>query len=64
MKVDYGNSPESVCMPESKSIHVRGGRHKLLLFCNLNVTSANANLFRSCLSFLSNKTQHMNPLSK
>jgi hypothetical protein len=55
---------ESICTPESKSIRGRGGRHKLLLFWNPNVTGANATLFRSCLSFLSNKTEHMFPLSK
>jgi hypothetical protein len=64
MKVDSRSFPESICTPESKSIHGQGGRHKLLLFWNLNVTGANATPFRSCLSFLSNKTEHMFPLSK
>jgi hypothetical protein len=64
MKVDSRNFPESICTPESKSIRDRGGCHKLLLFWNPNVTSANATLFRSCPLFLSNKTEHMNPLSK
>jgi hypothetical protein len=61
MKVDSRRFPESICMHESKSIRGRGGRHKLLLFWNPNVTDANATLFRSCLSLLSNKTD---PLSK
>jgi hypothetical protein len=64
MKVDSRSFPESICMPESKSIRGRGGYHKLLLFWNLNVAGANATPFRSCPSFLSNKIEHMNPLSK
>jgi hypothetical protein len=64
MKVDSRNFPESICTPESKSISGRGGRHKLLLFLNPNVTSTNATPFHSCPSFLSNKIEHMNPLSK
>jgi hypothetical protein len=64
MKVDSRRFSESICTPESKSIHGRGGCHKLLLFWNLNVTDANATPFHSCPSFLSNKTEHMFPLSK
>jgi hypothetical protein len=64
MKVDSRSFPESICTHKSKSIRGRGGRHKLLLFWNLNVVGANATPFRSCLLFLSNKTEHMNPLSK
>jgi hypothetical protein len=64
MKVDYRSFPESICMPESKSIHGWGGRHKLLLFWNPNAAGANATPFRSCPSFLSNKIEHMFPLSK
>jgi hypothetical protein len=64
MKVDSRSFPESICTPKSKSIRGRGGHHKLLLFWNPNVAGANATLFRSCSSFLSNKTEHMNPLSK
>jgi hypothetical protein len=64
MKVDYRSFPESICMPESKSIRGRGGRHKLLLFWNLNAAGANATPFCSCPSFLSNKTEHMFPMSK
>jgi hypothetical protein len=37
---------------------------ELLLFWNLNVAGANATLFHFCLSFLSNKIEHMFPLSK
>jgi hypothetical protein len=48
MKVDFSSVPESICTPESKSIRGRGGRHKLLLFQNLNVTGMNASV-----SFLS-----------
>jgi hypothetical protein len=36
----------------------------LLLFWNLNATGTNVTPFRSCPSFLSNKTEHMFPLSK
>jgi hypothetical protein len=57
MKVDSRSFPESICMPESKSIHGRGGRHKLLLFWNPDVTSVNAAPFPSYSSFLSNKTE-------
>jgi hypothetical protein len=64
MKVDSRIFPESICTPKSKSIRGRGGRHKLLLFWNLNVTGANVTPFHSYPSFLSNKTEHMNPLSK
>jgi hypothetical protein len=64
MKVDSMSFPESICTPESKPIRGWGGRHKLLLFWNLNVTGANATPFHSCPSFLSNKTKHMFPLSK
>jgi hypothetical protein len=64
MKVDSWSFPESICTPESRSICGRGGRHKLLLFWNLNVAGANATLFRSCPSFLSNKTEYTFPLSK
>jgi hypothetical protein len=64
MKVDSKIFSESICTPESKSIRGRGGSHKLLLFWNLNVAGVNATLFHSCPSFLSNKTEHMNPLSK
>jgi hypothetical protein len=64
MKVDSRCFLESICTPESKSIRGRGGRHKLLLFWNLNVAIADATPFHSCLSFLSNKTEHMFPLSK
>jgi hypothetical protein len=64
MKVDSRSFPESIWTPESKSICGRGGHHKLLLFWNLNVPGANATPFHSCPSFLSNKIEHMNPLSK
>jgi hypothetical protein len=59
MKVDSRNFPKSIYMPESNSIHGRGGRHKLLLFWNPNVAGANATLFRSCPLFLSNKIEYM-----
>jgi hypothetical protein len=52
------------CTPESKSIRGRRGRHKLLLFWNLNVTGTNSTPFPSYPLFLSNKTEHMFPLSK
>jgi hypothetical protein len=64
MKVDSRSFPESICTTESKSIHGWGGRHKLLLFWNPNAAGVNATPFRSCPSFLSNKTEHMFPLSK
>jgi hypothetical protein len=64
MKVDSRSFPENICTPEFKSIRGRGGRHKLLLFWNPNVTDANATLFCSCQSFLSNKTEYTFPLSK
>jgi hypothetical protein len=64
MKVDFRSFLESICTPESKSIRGQGGHHKLLLFRNPNVTVTNATLFRSCSSFLSNKTEHVNPLYK
>jgi hypothetical protein len=64
MKVDSSSFPESICTPESKSIRGRGGRHKLLLLENPNVTDVNATPFRSCPSFLSNKTEYTFPLFK
>jgi hypothetical protein len=64
LKLDSRRFLESIFMPESKSIRGRGGHHKLLLFWNPNVTGANATPFCSCPSFLSNKTEHMFPLSK
>jgi hypothetical protein len=64
MKVESRRFLESICMPKSKSIRGQGGHHKLLLFWNLNITSANATPFPSCLLFLSNKTEHMFSLSK
>jgi hypothetical protein len=64
MKVNSRSFSKSICTPESKSIRGRGGRHKLLLFWNPTVTDANATLFRSCPSFLSNKIEHVFPLSK
>jgi hypothetical protein len=64
MKVYSRSFRESICTPESKSIRGRGGHHKLLLFCNPNVTGANATPFHSYPSFLSNKTEHMNSFSK
>jgi hypothetical protein len=64
MKVDSRRFPESICMPESKSIRGRGGRHKQLLFWNPIVAGANATPFCSCPSFLSSETEHMFPLSK
>jgi hypothetical protein len=64
MKEDTKSFPESICTSESTSIRGWGGHHKLLLFWNPNVTSVNATLFRCCQSFLSNKTEHMFPLSK
>jgi hypothetical protein len=64
MNVDSRSFPESICTPESKSVRGRGGRHKLLLFWNLNTTGANATPFRSCPSFLSNKMGDMFPMSK
>jgi hypothetical protein len=64
MKVDSKSFPESICTPETKSIRGQGGHHKLLLFWNPNVIGANATPFHSCLSFLSNKTEHMFPLYK
>jgi hypothetical protein len=64
MKVDSRILPESICTPKLKSICGWGGRHKLLLFWNANVADANATPFHSCPSFLSNKTEHMFPLSK
>jgi hypothetical protein len=64
MKVDSRSFPESICTPDSNSIRGQGGNHKLLLFWNPNAAGVNATLFRSCSSFLSNKTEHMFPLSK
>jgi hypothetical protein len=64
MNVDSRSFPESICTLESKSICGRGGHHKLLLFWNLNAADANAIPFRSCPSFLRNKTEHTFPLSK
>jgi hypothetical protein len=59
MKVYSMSFPESICMPESKSICGRGVCHKLLLFWNPNVTGANATPFPSRPSFLSNKIEHI-----
>jgi hypothetical protein len=64
MNVDSKSFSESICTLESMSIRGRGVCHKLLLFWNPNVVSVNATLFRSCPSFLSNKIEHMYPLSK
>jgi hypothetical protein len=64
MKEDSRSFAESICTLESKSIHGRGGHHKLLLFWNPNVTGANATPFRSCPSFLSNKIEQVLPLYK
>jgi hypothetical protein len=64
MKLDSMSFTESICTPESKFIRGRGGHHKLLLFWNPNAAGANATPFRSCPSFLSNKIEHMFPLSK
>jgi hypothetical protein len=64
MKVDSRSFPESICTPESMSIRGQGSHHKLLLFWNLNVAGANATLFSSCPSLLSNKTEYTFPLSK
>jgi hypothetical protein len=64
MKVHSKRLPESICMPKSKYIRTQGSHHKLLLFWNLNVIGANATPFPSCPSFLSNKIEHMFPLSK
>jgi hypothetical protein len=64
MKVDSRSILESICTPESKSIRGRGYCHKLLLFWNLNVTGVNATPFPSYLAFLSNKIEHVFPLSK
>jgi hypothetical protein len=64
MKVDSRSFPESICMTESKSIRGRGSHQKMLLFWNPNVASVNATPFRSCPSFLSNKTEYTFPLSK
>jgi hypothetical protein len=64
MKVDSRSFPESICTPEFKSILHQGGRDKLLLFWNPNVANVNATPFCSCPLFLSNKIEHMFPLSK
>jgi hypothetical protein len=64
MKVDSMSFLESICTSESMSIRGRGDRHKLLLFWNPNIVGVHTTLFRSCPSFLSNKTEHMFPLSK
>jgi hypothetical protein len=65
MKVDSRSFPESISTPKSKSIRGRGGHHKLLLFCNPNVSGANATPFHSCPSFLSNKqSTHFHCLNK
>jgi hypothetical protein len=64
MKVDSRSFLESICTSESKSIRGWGGRHKLLLFWNLNVAGAKATPFHSCPLFLSNKTEYMFPLPK
>jgi hypothetical protein len=55
MKVDSMSFPESICTPESMSIWGRGGRHKLILFWNLNVTDVNATPFCSCLNKMNKK---------
>jgi hypothetical protein len=62
MKVDSRSFPESRL--QELSICGRGGRHQLLLFWNPNVAGMNSTPFRSCPSFLSNKTEHMFALSK
>jgi hypothetical protein len=65
MKVDSRSFLKSICTPKSKSIRGRGGHHMLLLlFWNPNVAGANATLFHSCPSLLSNKTEYTLPLSK
>jgi hypothetical protein len=64
MEVNFRSFPESICTSKSKSICGQGGRHKQLLFWNLNVAGANATPFSSCPSFLSSKIEHMFPLSK
>jgi hypothetical protein len=64
MNVDSMRVSKSICTPKSRSIRGRGSHHKLLLFWNLNVASVNASLFPSCSLFLSNKIEHMFPLSK
>jgi hypothetical protein len=64
MKGDSRGFPESIYMHESMSIRGRCGHHKLLLFWNPNVTGVNATSFHSYPSFLSNKIEHMFPLSK
>jgi hypothetical protein len=64
MKLDSMSFPKSIYTPEYKSIRDRGGRHKLLLLWNSNVTGVNVTLFLSCPSFLSNKIEHMFVLSK
>jgi hypothetical protein len=64
MKLDSRSFPESICTPKPKCICGQGGHHKLLLFCNPNVTGVNATPFPSCPPFLSNKIEHMFPLSK
>jgi hypothetical protein len=64
MKVDSMSFLESICTPETKSIRGRGSHHKLLLFWNPNVAGANATLFYSCPSFLSNKIEYTFSLSK
>jgi hypothetical protein len=64
MKVDSRSFPESICTPESKLITWSGGRYKLLLFWNPNFAGVNATPFPSFPSFLSNKIEHIYPLSK
>jgi hypothetical protein len=64
MRVDSRSFPESICIPESKSIRGWGVRHNLLLFWNPNAAGANATPFRSCSLLLGNKTEHIFPLSK
>jgi hypothetical protein len=64
MEVDSRSFLESICTPKSKSIRGLGGRHKLMLLWNPNVTGVNATPFHSFPSFLSNKTEYTFPLSK
>jgi hypothetical protein len=63
-KIDFRSFHKSICTSESKFIRCRGGCHKLLMFWNANVVGVNATPFRSCPSFLSNKTECTFSLSK
>jgi hypothetical protein len=58
MLVDSRSFPESICASESKSIRDQGGRHKLLLLWNPNVTGTNATpfLFMSIVPKQQNRT--------